>query len=141
MGEGIRIGLDVAVETLPRHTVLRLAGEVDLAEVAAVRRAALAAVASGRDVVVDLGEVTFVDACGLATIVAVRRAVRAAGLACAVVAPSRVVRRVAALTRSEAALGWDLPARRRSRPVHRRWPSRRHEHPLHPRQPLRLLGS
>lgn len=113
MGEGTAVGLDVTIATLPGCTLLRLAGEVDLAEVGAVRRAALAAAACGHDLVVDLAEVTFVDACGLSTLVAVRRVAHAAGLRCHLVEPSRAVRKVAALTRSEAALGWDLPARPR----------------------------
>lgn len=135
MGEGTIVGLDVTVEALPRHTVLRLAGEVDLAEVEAVRRAALAAVGCGRDLLLDLGAVTFVDACGLATLVAVRRAAHAAGLRCHVVEPSGVVRRVAALTRSEAALGWDLPVRGRRGPARHRRPAVHREHPPRPRRP------
>ncbi|MEV7428044.1 STAS domain-containing protein [Nocardioides sp. NPDC092400] len=119
-------GLSVTTVLQPGHTVLRLVGEIDLAEVDALRRAAHLAVAAGRDVLVDLGGVTFVDACGLAAIVGVRRVAHAAGLRCHLVHPSRPVRRVAGLTRSENALGWDLPARGRSTGPGRGRPSADH---------------
>jgi anti-anti-sigma factor len=115
MGEGVATGLRIGREVAARHTVLRLVGEVDLGEVDGLRRTAIEAMRSGRGIVVDLAGVTFVDACGLAALLWVRRAAHVAGIECRFVAPSRSVRRLAALTRSEAALGWDAPSRTRRR--------------------------
>jgi anti-anti-sigma factor len=67
----------VEVSTNGDAIVVRLAGELDLANAAAVRRALLDAVdgAPGR-VVVDLGEVEFMDSTALATLVEARARLR-----------------------------------------------------------------
>jgi anti-anti-sigma factor len=48
-------------------------GEIDLASIAELRRALGAAVAAGGDVVVDLGDVSFLDSSGLSVLVAFHR--------------------------------------------------------------------
>jgi anti-sigma B factor antagonist len=76
-------------------TVVVVVGEVD------VRALPLLANLVGRDasrVVFDLREVSFMDARGLGTMVEAQRRARAAGGCVRLVAPSRSVRRVMALT-------------------------------------------
>lgn len=78
------------------HQVVRLHGELDLAYAAPVR-AALAGVA-GAEVVVDLGDLRFIDACGLSALLAARREMAEQGRRLVLTGAGAQVRRVFELT-------------------------------------------
>jgi anti-sigma B factor antagonist len=59
--------------------LVALRGEIDVAEAPAVERRLAEALAAGRDLVVDLREVTFIDSSGLAVLVRAAQAAARAG--------------------------------------------------------------
>ena len=72
--------IDVGVTTVDGWTVVAPVGELDLASVPRLRQEVLALLnGGGRDVVLDLGGVDFVDSVGLGGVVAVAKRVRSAG--------------------------------------------------------------
>ena len=78
---------------------LRLAGELDLATSAPVRRELREAFDSGaRDIVVDISAVSFMDAAALGMLVGVHRLFAAAGGTLRLTEPQRGVRRVLEVT-------------------------------------------
>jgi anti-anti-sigma factor len=69
--------LTVTAETLDSWTLLRVAGEIDLASGAVVRDQVHHAVASGqRRVLLDLSEVRFCDSSGVGVLIGARRLLR-----------------------------------------------------------------
>jgi anti-anti-sigma factor len=64
------------------RTVVRLSGEVDVSLRDEASRALAAALTEGAPVVLDLGEVTFIDSTGLAFLIQCRRACEQTGQAC-----------------------------------------------------------
>lgn len=81
--------IDVAVTTVGPWSVVAPIGELDLASVPRLRQEVLALLGDGgRDVVLDLGAVDFVDSVGLGGVVAVAKRVRSAGGRFRVVRPT-----------------------------------------------------
>jgi anti-sigma B factor antagonist len=80
--------------------VLTLAGELDMAAVSEVRETGLDLITGGgcRRFLVETGEVSFIDSCGLSALIAFRNATDALGISFALVDPSVRVVKVLALT-------------------------------------------
>lgn len=81
------------------HTVVRLAGEVDLSWSAQVRQAVLAALAGGGPVAVDLAAVRYIDSSGIAALVEGFQNARGRGQRFVLVAVSAPVQSVLKLAR------------------------------------------
>lgn len=108
------MGLAISTSTGEGPAVVALDGELDLATASCVQHAVLDALGASDAVVVDLSDVTFLDATGLGTLLRCRREASASGRWCVLSSPSRCVRRLAGLTGTEAALGLapaELPGR------------------------------
>ena len=85
----------VGLERRPSEPHLVLSGEVDLAVAPALRQVgseAVTEVAPGR-LVVDVGEVTFIDSSGLGALIALRNAAQESGTSLVLVGVSPVVNR------------------------------------------------
>jgi anti-sigma B factor antagonist len=72
-------GLTVEVRHEPDHVLVTAAGEVDIATVPQLQERLSALAASGRPLIVDLLQVTFIDASGLGVLASVASRVRARG--------------------------------------------------------------
>ena len=92
-------GVTVDVTRRGDHTIVHVAGEVDLSCVATLRRRLNALVVDG-DVrlVVELSGVTFMDSAGLASLVGVYKQVRMFRGSLVLAAPSKQVRRILEIT-------------------------------------------
>ena len=64
-------GLTVEVRHEPDHVLVKVAGEVDIATVPQLQERLTSLAASGRPLIVDLLEVTFIDASGLGVLAGV----------------------------------------------------------------------
>jgi anti-sigma B factor antagonist len=93
----------VSVELSTREgdgqVVVVLRGELDVAEAARVAASLAVVAASGRDVIVDLEGLEFIDSSGLAALVRARQHARRAGRDLLLAAPQQQVRRMLAITR------------------------------------------
>jgi anti-sigma B factor antagonist len=76
-----------------------LRGELDVTEAAQVAASLAVVAASGRDVVVDLEGLEFIDSSGLAALVSARQHARRAGCDLLLAAPQQQVLRMLAVTR------------------------------------------
>ena len=76
-----------------------LRGALDVAEAARVAASLAVVAASGRDVIVDLAGLDFIDSSGLAALVSARQHARRAGCDLLLVAPQQQVLRMLAITR------------------------------------------
>jgi anti-sigma B factor antagonist len=91
-------------ERSPEHTLIAIRGELDIASTPSLRIALYAALRDpGPVVVIDLAEVTFCDASGLALLVGAYRRTRARGTAVVLAAPRPQVRRMLKATRLDRA--------------------------------------
>jgi anti-sigma B factor antagonist len=81
------------------HTVVALEGEIDLEQAGAVRRALLDSLKKGRNVLVDLSKVTYIDSSGIASLVEGLQVARRQRGELALVAVNQRVRRVLELAR------------------------------------------
>ena len=81
------------------HTVVALEGEIDLEQAGAVRKALLEALKKGRNVLVDLSKVTYIDSSGIASLVEGLQVARRQRSELALVAVNQRVRRVLELAR------------------------------------------
>ena len=79
--------------------VVELAGEIDLENAGAVRRATLDNLKKGRDVLIDLSQVTYIDSSGIASLVEGLQVARKQKNDLILVAVSQRVRRVLELAR------------------------------------------
>ena len=79
--------------------VVVLRGELDVAEAARVAASLAVVAASGRDVIVDLEGLEFIDSSGLAALVYARQHARRAGSDLLLAAPQQQVLRMLAITR------------------------------------------
>lgn len=87
----------VMIDVPPRpngHAMLRLAGEIDISDAEAVRRALIAAVRTGPAVIVDLAEVSFIDLAGVRALRDARDAAGASGCRLLLASPPRFLRRL-----------------------------------------------
>jgi anti-sigma B factor antagonist len=79
--------------------IVALEGEIDLEQAGAVRRALLDSLKKGRDVLVDLSQVTYIDSSGIASLVEGLQVAKKQKSGLALVAVSQRVRRVLELAR------------------------------------------
>ena len=79
--------------------IIALEGEIDLEQAGAVRRALLDALKKGRNVLVDLSQVTYIDSSGIASLVEGLQVAKKQKSDLALVAVSQRVRRVLELAR------------------------------------------
>lgn len=91
--------MEIAVEPRGDGAVVRLTGRLDLLVAAEVRQALARAVADGRRrMVVDLGDVSFVDSSGLGALISGLKAARQAGGDLRIARPSEQARMILQLT-------------------------------------------
>jgi anti-sigma B factor antagonist len=90
--------LAVQVRLQPGYAVITVAGEVDVATAPQLGHHLAALAGSGRPVIADLDQVSFLDAAGLRVLAAAARQAAAAGGSLHVVSARYQVRRVFALT-------------------------------------------
>src|SRR5918993_1877469 len=91
--------LDLGTREEAGHTVLEVAGEVDVHTAPVLRRRALELIAGGRHrMVVDLGGVEFLDSSGLGVLVEIQSRLREAGGTLALTRPADRIRKLFALT-------------------------------------------
>src|SRR3954469_23239212 len=79
--------------------IVALEGEIDLEQAGAVRRALLDALKKGRNVLVDLSQVTYIDSSGIASLVEGLQVAKKQKIDLALVSVSQRVRRVLELAR------------------------------------------
>jgi len=79
--------------------VVALEGDVDLEKSPTARKVLLECVERGRDVIVDMASVTYIDSSGIASLVEALQAARRQGTAFALAAVSASARRVLELAR------------------------------------------
>jgi anti-sigma B factor antagonist len=79
--------------------IVALEGEIDLEQAGAVRRALLDALKKGRNVLVDLSQVTYIDSSGIASLVEGLQVAKRQKIDLALVSVSQRVRRVLELAR------------------------------------------
>ena len=87
------------VTTSGRYVVVHLKGDVDLSCSPKARESLLAQISTGRPLLVDLSEVTYMDSSGVASLVEGLQTAKKKGLAFALVAVSKPVMSVLALAR------------------------------------------
>jgi anti-sigma B factor antagonist len=90
--------LIIRVRHQPGHVLITVAGEIDIATAPQLRDRLAALAASGRRLVVDLAQVSFLGAAGLDVLAAAARQARARGGGLGVVSPRPLVRRLFAIT-------------------------------------------
>ncbi len=93
-----------AVEVTPaaRHAVVAVHGDVDIATAPELRDRLTEVLEGGRAVVVDLGDVPFLDSTGLGVLVSTRRRAVAEGTALVVARPQRIVKNALSLARVDS---------------------------------------
>ena len=96
--------LAVQVRLQPGYAVIMVAGEVDIATAPQLREHLAVLAGSGRPVIADLDQVSFIDAAGLRVLAAAARQASGAGGSLHVVSGRYLVRRVFALTGLDRAL-------------------------------------
>ena len=91
--------LDLGTREEAGHTVLEVAGEVDVHTAPVLRRQALELVTAGRRrMVVDLGRVDFLDSSGLGVLVEIQSRLREAGGTLTLARPPDRIRKLFVLT-------------------------------------------
>ena len=96
--------LVVQVRLQPGYAVITVAGEVDIATAPQLGHHLAALAGSGRPVIADLDQVSFIDAAGLRVLAAAARQAAGSGGSLHVVSARYQVRRVFALTGLDRAL-------------------------------------
>ena len=94
MGEA----LTIRVRRYRGHAIVAVAGEVDIATVTRLRESLFGLTASGRTLVVDLDQVSFIDSSGLAALVGAARRAAAHGASLQVVCTRPQTRQLFRLT-------------------------------------------
>jgi anti-sigma B factor antagonist len=108
-GRPVRDDDALSIEVAPDHSaaVVRLEGEIDISNAAALAaglRQALSADGSAPELVVDLAQLSFIDARGLAALVEGRRLADLSGTTMVLTHPSGLVRRLLQITGLAAVL-------------------------------------
>jgi anti-sigma B factor antagonist len=98
-------GFEVTTSTRAERTVVALAGECDLSVCDELTTALLGAVGEGREVVVDMGELSFLDSSGVHGLVTAYHAAKREGVPLHVVNAGGVVADVLDLTGVAELLG------------------------------------
>jgi anti-anti-sigma factor len=88
----------IRVRYEPEYVLVTLAGELDYAAVAGLRERLFALTASGRPVVADLDQVSFIDAAGIGVLAGAARRAAVHGSTLLVVCARRQTRRLFRLT-------------------------------------------
>jgi anti-sigma B factor antagonist len=88
----------IRVRYEPEYVLVTLVGEIDYAAVAGLRERLFALTASGRQVVVDLDRVSFIDAAGIGVLAGAARRAAVHGSTLHVVCARRQTRRLFRLT-------------------------------------------
>jgi anti-anti-sigma factor len=88
----------IRVRYEPEYALVTLVGEIDYAAVAGLRERLFALTASGRQVVVDLDRVSFIDAAGIGVLAGAARRAAVHGSTLHVVCARRQTRRLFRLT-------------------------------------------
>lgn len=91
-------GLTVEVREEPGHTLITVAGEVDIATALVLRKRLAGPTASGKPVLVDLDGVSFIDASGLGVLASAASRAAAHGAGLHVVCARDQVRRLFIIT-------------------------------------------
>jgi len=87
------------VNEVEGRLLLKLEGDVDLARCATIRKRLLGAVAQGKDLLVDLSAVTYLDSSGVASLIEAMQVANKNGTALRLFAASSQVMRVFELAR------------------------------------------
>ena len=90
--------LTIRVRRKPKYVLVTVAGEVDIATVAQLRERLRALAASGRPLVADLEQVSFIDASGLGALAGAARLAAEHGASLQVVCARQRIRRLFRLT-------------------------------------------
>jgi anti-sigma B factor antagonist len=98
-GDPEMVSVELSTPEGDGHAVVVLRGELDVTEAANVAASLAVAAASGRDVIVDLEGLEFIDSSGLAALVLARQHARRAGFDLLLAAPQPQVARMLTLTR------------------------------------------
>jgi anti-anti-sigma factor len=116
--------LIIRVRHQPGHVLVTVAGEIDIATASQLRDRLAVLAASGRRLVVDLAQVSFLGAAGLDVLAAAARQAREFGGDLGVASPRPLVRRLFAITGLDRQIslartvtealavltpGWDIP--------------------------------
>jgi anti-sigma B factor antagonist len=88
----------IRVRHKPKYVLVTVTGEIDIATVAQLRERLWALAASGRPLVADLGQVSFMDASGLGALAGVARLAAEHGGSLQVVCARKQIRRMFRLT-------------------------------------------
>ena len=96
--------LAILVRHKPKYVLVAVAGEIDIATVARLRKRLRALAASGRPLVADLDQVSFIDAAGLAALAGAARLAAEHGASLHVVCARPQIRRLFRLTGLDASI-------------------------------------
>jgi anti-sigma B factor antagonist len=98
-GDPEMVSVELSTRECDGQVVVVLRGELDVAEAAKVAASLAAVAARGRNLIVDLEGLEFIDSSGLAALVRARRHARRAGFDLLLAAPQHQVLRMLAITR------------------------------------------
>jgi anti-sigma B factor antagonist len=90
--------LAMQVRHRPGYTVIAIAGEIDITTAPQLRKRLTALASSGRPVIADLNQVSFLDAAGLRVFAAAARQATASGGSLHIVSARHQIRRILACT-------------------------------------------
>ncbi|HWD08089.1 MAG TPA: STAS domain-containing protein [Actinomycetota bacterium] len=90
---GKSVQLNIVRESLPEAEVVRVSGELDIASSPALREELTEVAHGGRNVVLDMGDLAFMDSTGLSVIIAALKRLREHSLNLILCAPQPAVRR------------------------------------------------
>ena len=93
------VSVDVSTRVCDGQVVVVLRGELDVADAAMVAASLAVVAASGRNVILDLAHLEYIDSSGLAALVHTRQHARRAGFDLLLAAPQQQVQRMLAITR------------------------------------------
>jgi anti-sigma B factor antagonist len=93
------VSMELSTRECDGQVVVKLRGELDVAYAARIAASLTAVAAQGRQIIVDLEGLEFIDSSGLAALVHVRRQARHAGFDVLLAAPQQQVLRMLAITR------------------------------------------
>jgi anti-sigma B factor antagonist len=98
-GDPVMVSVELSTHACDGQAVVVLRGELDVTEAANVAASLAVVAASGRDVIVDLEGLEYIDSSGLAALVIGRQHARQAGCDLLLAAPQQQVLRMLAITR------------------------------------------
>ena len=90
--------LTIRVRHTPKYVLVAVAGEIDIATVAGLRERLVALAAGGRPLVIDLDQVSFIDAAGLGALVGAAKRAAEHGVGLHVVCARQQIRRLFRIT-------------------------------------------